>query len=146
MRYTDRGLYISGALVVLAACSSAMSPDDERASATSRAIVGRWTFVRACGGIAPTCRSIGQTTEPTEYVFRSDGTVTLVPQQGTSFARSYQIIARPKGDPRSSLIIGGAPLADPRPLQVSFDGDTILTLYEDCCGQHVFGIDYQRAR
>lgn len=146
MGHTNRGLSISGALVVLAACSSATSAVDEKASETSRAIVGRWTFIRACGGIAPSCRSIGQTTEPTEYVFGSDGTVTLVPQQGTSSARSYQIIVGRKGDPRSTLIIGGAPLADPRPLQVSFDGDTALTLYQDCCGQHVFAIDYQRAR
>lgn len=148
MRDIDHGLSISGALfvgciILLSACSSAVAAVDEKASETSRAIVGRWTFVRACGGIAPTCRSIGQTTEPTEYVFRSDGTVTLVPQQGASFARSYQIAAGSKEDPRSTLIIGGGPLVDPRPLQVSFAGDTLLTLDEGCCDR--FAIDYRRA-
>ncbi|MEP6495241.1 MAG: hypothetical protein ABJF01_21320 [bacterium] len=148
MRHAGHGFsipraFLAGYLILCSACSSTVSATDVPTSEASRAIVGRWTFVRACGGLAPTCRSIGQTTEPTEYVFRSNGTVTLTPQVGGPSTRNYIIVPGSKDDPRATLTIGGGPLVDPRPLLVSFAGDTLLTLDEGCCDR--FAIDYRRA-
>jgi len=134
---------LTASVIVGFACSSTVTSVDPGALEAARAIVGRWTFVRACGGFAPTCRTIGQTNEPTTYQFRSNFTVTLTSQAGAATTLTYQLFAGSKDDPRALLIIGGGPLVDPRPLQVSFAGDTLLTLDEGCCDR--FAIDYRRA-
>jgi len=128
----------------IAACSSA--PTGPGTTQARARLIGTWTFVRGCGGLAGQCTTTANM--PTRYVFRADDTVEAFTNDHRDFVLNYVLVPgaddSTRGDTRPSLLIGTGPAVDPLPLLVSFAGDTTLVLDQGCCDR--FAFEYRRQR
>ena len=136
-----RALSFSTLLVgICAAAYCNASPGEPSSDPVRAALLGSWTFVRGCGGLDGGCRQPADFSEPTRYRFRPDDTVEAY--AGTSLLYRTRFTITPgaapgTGDERPTLHIGAVETADPRPLRISFAGDTLL-LDEGCCDRYTF--------
>ncbi len=142
---------VLGVAVVTAACSHPSTDPAGRltgADSIRAALVGSWTLVRGCGGLAGGCRDAATFDEPDRYVFRTDDTVEAYRAGQRRFTVSFTVTPGAtdpsRGDTRPSLLIGLGPTVDPRPLRILFSGDTTLMLDEGCCDRYTF--EYRRNR
>lgn len=137
--------------LVVAACSASSTDPTVRLSAADSVkakLVGSWTFVGGCGGIAGGCRPPSAFTVPERYVFRSDDSVEAYRGGQRVFTVAYTIAPGAtdpsRGDTRPVLLIGLGPAVDPLPLRVTFAADTAVFLDEGCCDRYSF--EYRRVR
>jgi hypothetical protein len=137
--------------LIAAACSGSSTDPAARltgADSLKAKLVGSWTLVAACGGIAGGCRPLSTITTPERYVFRSDDSVEAYRAGQRLFTVNYAIAPgatdSSRGDTRPVLLIGFGPAIDPLPLRVRFSGDTAVFLDEGCCDRYTF--EYRRIR
>jgi hypothetical protein len=138
---------LAALVTAVAACSSATTgPATELTNAARARLLGSWTFLRACGGIAGQCTPTSN--EPTRYLFRTDDSVEAFRDGQRLFRERYDLVPgaadSTAGDTRPALLIGLGPTVDPRPLRVRFVGDSVLVLDEGCCDR--FSFEYRRER
>jgi hypothetical protein len=158
MRYISHRLLRSPILafallvgLTAAACSgSSTDPTARLAGGDSlkAKLVGSWTLVAACGGIAGGCQPLSAVTVPDRYTFRSDDSVEAYRGGQRRFTTNYMISPGAtdpnRGDTRPVLLVGYGPAIDPLPLRVRFSGDTAVFLDEGCCDRYTF--EYRRIR
>jgi hypothetical protein len=141
----------SSAVIVAASACVNGSTDPERVLTGSSdplvaKLIGSWTFVQACGGIAGQCRDTDPN-EPTRYVFRNDDSVEAYRGSQRIYVQNYAVVPGPDSrtdDHPPALMIGFGPAVDPRPLWLRFDKDDTLLLDEGCCDR--FAFEYARVR
>ena len=158
MRYVPHRLLRSPILafafllgLTAAACSGSSTDPAARLTAgdsLKAKLVGSWTLVSACGGIAGGCQPLSAVTGPDRYVFRSDDSVEAYRGGQRRFTTNYLISAGAadpsRGDTRPILLVGYGPAIDPLPLRVRFSADTSVFLDEGCCDRYTY--EYRRNR